>query len=51
MIIHFDRCWEGDIKPAEKQNDGLGLRQVDSLEEGFSENLMCKLPSEGHEGT
>ena len=36
MIVNFDRCWEGNIKGAEKQNDGLGLLQVESLEEGFS---------------
>jgi hypothetical protein len=47
MIVNFDIYWAGHIKGAEKQNDGLGLLQVESLEESFSENFVCKLPSEG----
>ena len=38
MIVNFDRYWAGHIK---------GLLQVESLEESFSENFVCKLPSEG----
>lgn len=51
MIVNRSRCWAEDIKSEEKQSDGLGLLPEESVEEGLSEMLRCKLPSEGHEGT
>lgn len=51
VIVNCSRCWAGDMKGEEKPSGGLGLLPEESVEEGLSEMLRCKPPSEGHEGT